>query len=215
MIAEALERSTLFALIPASDAAALARPLCAPAGAVLLGRGLVPASVLLIEAGAVDLVAGCTVARLGPGETIGLDALFAGEPFAFDAVAVTPFEGVALDGRGLLAYLDGRFDILRAMIAVLSGQLRDQVRQIADLKLHSCAERLASFLTTLTPAQREAVVTLPCDKQRLAKRLGMEPATLSRAFARLRAVGVHAGRGARVVIEDVGALRRLAGGSER
>ncbi|MBF0333026.1 MAG: Crp/Fnr family transcriptional regulator [Alphaproteobacteria bacterium] len=214
MIAEALEASPLFALLPATDAAAFARPLHAPPQAVLLRRGEIPASVLLIRHGAVDLVAASPMGRLGPGEVVGLDALFSAEPLAFDAVAATAFEGVALDAAGLLAFLDARADILHAMIGILSEQLRDQIRQIADLKLHSCAERLAGFLATLTPAQRDAVVTLPCDKQRLARRLGMEPATLSRAFARLRAIGVHAGRGARVVIEDVAALRRLAGGSD-
>ncbi|MBF0372724.1 MAG: GNAT family N-acetyltransferase, partial [Alphaproteobacteria bacterium] len=58
MIAEALETSPLFALLPATDAAGFARPLHAPAQAVLLRRGEVPNSVLLIRHGAVDLVAG-------------------------------------------------------------------------------------------------------------------------------------------------------------
>ena len=45
---------------------------------------------------------------------------------------------------------------------------------------------------------------------RTSNGLGMEPATLSRAFAKLRELGVETGRGDRVEIADVDALRDLA-----
>ncbi|MBX9634836.1 MAG: helix-turn-helix domain-containing protein, partial [Magnetospirillum sp.] len=96
------------------------------------------------------------------------------------------------------------------MIATMAGSLRGQIKEITELKLQSTTERLASYLATLAgDVTGHAVVRLPFEKRLLAERLGMEPATLSRAFAKLREVGVETGRGDRVEIADVAELRRM------
>ena len=98
-----------------------------------------------------------------------------------------------------------------AMLAGFSARLRAQVREITELKLKSTAERLAGFLLTLTDVtEGGAVVRLPFDKYLLAEKLGMQPESLSRAFAKLRAVGVRTeGHDRRVVITELADLRRF------
>jgi hypothetical protein len=52
-------------------------------------------------------------------------------------------------------------------------------------------------------------VALPYDKVLIAAQLGLTPESLSRAFARLKGVGV-AINAANVVVKDVGKLRQIA-----
>jgi hypothetical protein len=52
---------------------------------------------------------------------------------------------------------------------------------------------------------------LPYDKVLIAGRLGLKPESLSRAFAKLRPVGVEV-RASHVVVHDVGKLRKIATG---
>ena len=104
---------------------------------------------------------------------------------------------------------------------LLAGLARWQTRligEISDLKGRSPAQRLAAFLVALaysveggaTPRAVEggARLRLPLAKAELASRIGIAPESLSRALARLKAVGVES-RGRDVVITDLDALRRL------
>jgi CRP-like cAMP-binding protein len=94
-------------------------------------------------------------------------------------------------------------------LAASRRQIRVLVDQLQTMKCCSGAQRLAAFLLDLCPpAASSCVVLLPYEKVLVAGRLGMQPESLSRAFARLQAHGVHLERNA-VAIEDVGRLRRL------
>jgi CRP-like cAMP-binding protein len=62
-----------------------------------------------------------------------------------------------------------------------------------------------------TPSSSE--VRLPSERQLVAARLGMTPESLSRAFARLRSLGVI-GRGQSVVIKDPKRLRAFCDSRE-
>jgi Crp-like helix-turn-helix domain len=53
------------------------------------------------------------------------------------------------------------------------------------------------------------VIALPYDKVLIAARLGLKPESLSRAFAKLRSVGV-AVHASHVAVSDIGKLRQLA-----
>ena len=91
--------------------------------------------------------------------------------------------------------------------------LHGLVEEIERLKANTGVERVAEFIMSLCPAHGgECEIQLPYDKALIAARLGMKPETLSRAFARLRDVGVNMGDGT-AVIADVGRLRHyvLAG----
>jgi len=71
-------------------------------------------------------------------------------------------------------------------------------------------QRVAEFLASLCPVEKgPSMIALPYDKVLIAARLGLKPETLSRAFARLRTIGVEV-RASHVAISDVARLRHLA-----
>lgn len=95
------------------------------------------------------------------------------------------------------------------LLVGLSGWQRKLVHEITELKSKSPGQRLASFLLALAKgAEGSAQVRLPITKAVLASRIGIAPESLSRALARLKAVGVES-HGRELVLTDLDALRRL------
>jgi CRP-like cAMP-binding protein len=217
---DSLRAHPLFSpLAPGELAAVLDTPETAvfAEGETLFRQGEPAHRLFLILQGLVELVIeppgqGPTVlARLTEGETVGADALLPGGHHAATARVAEPTLAAVVAAPLLIAHLDNNFDRALVMIAEMAGSLRGQIREITELKLQSTTERLASYLVALAgDACGQAVVRLPFEKRLLADRLGMEPATLSRAFAKLRDLGVETGRGDRVTIADVDALREIA-----
>lgn len=117
------------------------------------------------------------------------------------SIAVTPFLDKVLSDRALTI----------KMMAALSRRLRLLVHQVEDLSLKSSTERLAGYLTTLVDGESGSTsVRLPFEKALIARHLGMQPETLSRSFARLKAHGIVA-EGDMIRIPDVSNLRQMAG----
>ena len=101
-------------------------------------------------------------------------------------------------------------DIALAMIASISQHVHYLVQQVEQLKAQSVVQRVAEFLVSLSPAERgQCALVLPYDKVLIAGQLGLTPESLSRAFARLRAIGVVVDA-AHVEVRDVAKLRQLA-----
>jgi CRP-like cAMP-binding protein len=101
-------------------------------------------------------------------------------------------------------------DIALAMIASTSQHLHHLVQQVEQLKAQSGVQRVAEFLASLAPDQQgPCTIKLPYDKVLIAARLGLTPESLSRAFARLRSVGVMIDA-SHVSVRDVEKLRQLA-----
>lgn len=209
----ALRRSLLFSAVPAGDAASLLDgrdTLTLDDGQVVFVEGAPADFLFLVLSGEIALDP-CPTApqmRLSAGDTAGEEAVLTGTPHAATARAVGPVTLLAMPAGTLMAYLETHFDVAIAMISAMAGHLREQVREITELKMQSTAERLASYLLALAgEATGRAVVRLPYEKRHLADHLGMDPATLSRAFAKLRDKGVVASRTDKVEIADVAKLR--------
>ncbi|MDQ2633527.1 MAG: helix-turn-helix domain-containing protein, partial [Pseudomonadota bacterium] len=97
------------------------------------------------------------------------------------------------------------------MLASMSLHLKKLVDQIEELKARTGPQRLAGFLVELAPvAQGSCTIVLPYEKLLVAGRLGMKPESLSRAFQRLRTVGVRSSQHS-VAIGDVKRLAEFAG----
>jgi CRP/FNR family transcriptional activator FtrB len=180
-------------------------------GEKLVAMGEAARHLWLILDGDIYLGApGATGIALGPGDTVGEEAAILDQPHAYDAQALSDSVLAAVDAGALRAYLESHFQVAIAMISSLSSLLRQRVKEITELKMQSTTERLAGFLLDLAgDAKGPIVVNLPFEKRHLAVHLGMDPATLSRAFAKLRDQGVEAGRSDKVTISDVGLLRRM------
>ena len=117
--------------------------------------------------------------------------------------AVTECRLLSISARGIAERIRADPDIGLAMLASTSQHLQMLVRQIEELKAQTGAQRLAEFLIALAPVQRgPCTITLPYEKALIAGRLGMKPESLSRAFQRMRSVGVRINQNV-VAVSDV------------
>ena len=174
---------------------------------------------MILEGEVVILAASCNgtllpMMQLGTGDTVGEEAVLTGMPHCATARAITGTKVIAIPAETLMTYLEHHFQVAITMISNMAAHLREQVKEITELKMQSTAERLASFLLGLAgSASGRIVVRLPYEKRLLADHLGMDPATLSRAFAKLRDKGVVASRTDKVEIADIGRLRSYGDGT--
>lgn len=144
------------------------------------------------------------------GTVLGDAALFGDGRFLMTARVLTQASVLAVPAASFLAKLAERRDIIFHMLSTMSFRLRMLVRQIAELKLKTTAQRLGSFLLSLAePDQDRALVRFPYDKKLVADELGMKPESLSRALAKLTKLGVESKADNVVVIADLDALREF------
>lgn len=120
-------------------------------------------------------------------------------------------ELLALPAATFIAALPGNPKVIRILLAETSGRLRRLIGQLSDLKLRDSVQRLAGYLVELTPVQTgPADVILPSEKRLVADHLGMKPETLSRALARLEAMGLaHPADAVTLRVPDLSSLRHL------
>ncbi|WP_417517980.1 Crp/Fnr family transcriptional regulator [Minwuia sp.] len=100
-------------------------------------------------------------------------------------------------------------DLAKALSESTSRHLEDLVNRSADATLLVAHERLAAFLLQSCPPDcKQTTIRLPFAMGILAKKLGLTPETLSRAFARLADHSVS--RSSREIrIDDVDSLKAL------
>lgn len=140
-----------------------------------------------------------------------------GEPIALrlaaypvSAEAVTACELIAVPAALFLELLKTHPEAAISILSATFLHLQGLVEQIEQLKARSGAQRVAEFLLELCPEGAEsATVILPYDKALIAGRLGMKPESLSRAFGRLRELGVRVTQSS-AAIASVSRLRDLA-----
>lgn len=197
-------------------------------GEALVRRGAPADSFFILRSGAVRLetddAGEDAAAGLEDGDIVGVEAVLERAPHGYDAVAAATVEAAEAPADLFRARMERRFEMTSALLAGASAQLRGAVHEITDLKLKSTTKRLAGFLYGMAASRRPTGrqsqaaagrrVVLPCEKHQLAERLGMQPESLSRALARLRAIGVETDRGDGVIIADLEALGRYCQGGE-
>lgn len=129
------------------------------------------------------------------------------EPMPVAAEAVTDCRLLQIPASTLLREMREHPELAIAMLVSSFKHLHGLVSQIEQLKAHTGAQRVAEFLVELCPVDEGAcTITLPYDKSLIAGRLGMKPESLSRTFARLRAIGVKVSQN-HAAIADVEQLR--------
>jgi CRP-like cAMP-binding protein len=144
------------------------------------------------------------------GTVLGDAAMFGERRFLMSARVLTSATLLAVPAGAFLAKLEQRFDIITHMLSTMSFRLRMLVRQIAELKLKTTAQRLGSFLLSMVAAEEGRVqVRFPYDKKLVADELGMKPESLSRALGKLGKLGVESRPDGSVAIADVEKLREF------
>lgn len=135
---------------------------------------------------------------------------FTGSNYPATAEAVSEARIVRIPADHVVRCIRESLDIALAMIASTSQHLHHLVQQVEQLKAQSGVQRVAEFLASLCPVESgPSSIALPYDKVLIAARLGLKPESLSRAFAKLRTIGVDV-RASHVAISDVARLRNLA-----
>ncbi len=141
------------------------------------------------------------------GQSFAEAAAFIQGEYPAGAESVAECRVMRVPTRDLVSLLHESPDLALAMLASTSRHLHGLVQQIEQLKARTGTQRVAEFLGELCPvAEGACTIGLPYDKTLIAGRLGMKPESLSRAFARLRPLGVIIDHNM-AAIRDVAALR--------
>jgi CRP/FNR family transcriptional regulator, dissimilatory nitrate respiration regulator len=222
LYAEALRRTYLFGGLPAEHLRTLCstvQELHLAAGESLFRHGQPAERFFYVRDGLIKLF------RLSPegGEKI-IELIRPGETFA-EAVMFMgtesryPVSAAAVSDSHLLSFSQKTFlDLLRAspdtcfgLLASMSRRLHMLVDQIDSLTLQNATYRLVAYLLDQMPSGMHAssAVQLTTPKSAIASRLAIQPETLSRILARLRAGGLIDVQGAHIAVRDVAALRKL------
>ncbi len=144
------------------------------------------------------------------GESFAEAVAFTGNRYLATAEAVTEARVGRIPADHIVRCIRQSPDIALAMIASISQHMHHLVQQVEQLKAQSGVQRVAEFLASLSSAEQgHCALVLPYDKVLIAGRLGLTPESLSRAFARLRTIGVVVDASC-VVVRDVAKLRQLA-----
>lgn len=144
------------------------------------------------------------------GSSFGEAVAFRHDTYPVAAEAVTDCTLVRIEADAFLRQIRENPEVAISILSATYAHLHSLVAQVEALKAQTGAQRVAEFLLELAPCQAGACeVTLPYDKVLIAGRLGMKPESLSRAFQKLRKVGVKVLQN-HAEIADVAALRDYA-----
>ena len=183
--------------------------------AVIFHAGETAASFYLIANGVIRLFrsdadgAEATVNLFHAGQSFGEAAMFLERAYPVSAQAVGPVRLIRINAENIFRSIRDEPRLAFGLLASMSVHLKLLVDEITLLRTPTAQLRLAEFLLRLSPAEQgPAHITLPYTKVNIAKRLGITPEALSRAFADLKNHGVAADRST-VDVKDVAKLRAL------
>jgi len=146
------------------------------------------------------------------GHSFGEAVAFRHDAYPVSAEAVTECRLLLISARTFIATMMQEPEICVAVLASTFQHLHQLVGQVEQIKAQTGAQRVAEFLLGLCDAEADAgscTVTLPYDKVLIAGRLGMKPESLSRAFSKLKVVGVRVERN-HAAIDEISTLRAYA-----
>jgi CRP-like cAMP-binding protein len=146
------------------------------------------------------------------GGSFGEAVAFTGNRYLASAEAVGAARVARIPADHVVRCIRDNPDIAMPMIASISQHMSYLVQHIQQLKGQSGVQRLAEFLVSLSLTdQGHCALALPYDKSLIAGQLGLQPESLSRAFAKLRTIGVVVDA-SRVDVRDIATLRQIAAG---
>ena len=144
------------------------------------------------------------------GRSFGEAVAFRRDVYPVSAESVTKCRLIRIDADTFLRGIRNSPDIAVAVLSATFHHLHNLVEQLEALKARTGAQRVAEFLCELaTCDEGYCEVVLPYDKVLSAGRLGMKPESLSRAFAKLKPIGVQIKQN-KAKISDMAGLRAYA-----
>lgn len=141
------------------------------------------------------------------GHSFGEAVAFRHDSYPVSSEAVTDCRLLLISARTFISTMMQEPEICVAVLSSTFLHLHQLVGQVEQIKAQTGAQRVAEFLLELChDDEGGCTVTLPYDKVLIAGRLGMKPESLSRAFGKLKSVGVRIARN-HAAIDDVARLR--------
>lgn len=188
-----------------------------PEGTVLHDQGRDTDFFFIVVDGQVEMTiahAGieATVAIFSAGHSFPLGAVILGERTPGMARAASLARVLMVPASAMRDSIAKSPTLMRALMEDLAQQNRTFIREIANQKIRTGSERLASWILQHSGACG-MVNRLPFRKRTLASLLGMTAENLSRAFATVEKHGVDF-RGSTFTVTDIDALQALAKPSE-
>lgn len=192
------------------------------AGEVLLRQGDPGTHVLLLTAGYVKVLRlepdGSTIllAVRGPDELLGELAVLDGTVRSATAIALRPSLTFVLS-RTAFESVIARFGLQNVLLRHLLARYREGEEIRTQLSSSPAQDRVVRMLVRLsqalpqTPGATEPVLDLGLSQEELGTAVGLSRSAVAAELARLRDGGLVATSRRRIVIRDLGALRRLAG----
>ena len=148
---------------------------------------------------------------VGPGETFGQVAVYAGRSFPASSEAISQSHLLFIPRVAFVGLIADNPSLAMSMLAVLSLRLREFTIQIENLSLKEVPGRLASYLIYLADEQKTGDnISLPISKGQLASLLGTIPETLSRIFTKMSSQNLIQVSGGEIKISDRSGLDNLA-----
>ncbi|TVZ75228.1 CRP-like cAMP-binding protein [Rhizobium mongolense USDA 1844] len=142
-----------------------------------------------------------------PRDTFGEYLLSVGKTYAYCACATNHTAIAEFDFGSLAALLDRFPPVEKNITRAMARNFLAAVECIAADRLNTAVQRVANYLLDRgLHDTTSAVIRLPYPKQVLARKLGLAPGALSRAFASLSTFGI-AVRGRYIHIADADLLR--------
>lgn len=146
-----------------------------------------------------------------PGNFFAEAAMFMSGRYPINASALDATRLVALDSRHFVGLVRANADLCLRLLSKMSQRMHGLINEIDNLTLHSGAQRVIGYLLEQLPeGAAPPSVRLMVPKHVIASRLGIQPETLSRVLAKLRAQQLIDVRDDMIVLNDVEALRRLS-----
>ena len=149
-------------------------------------------------------------------DLIGVEALLA-EPSAFSIQAVTPVALCAYPAAEIPRLMQSYPEVQAHVLRMLVKDRREREERIVALGARSAMQTFACFVLDLHDRLGERDLldgdgfACPLTQEMIADALGMTKVHVSRTLAALRGQGVLDLRGGRMALQDMDALRRLAG----
>jgi len=126
------------------------------------------------------------------GESFGEAVALRNMKYPVSADAVTSSQVMHIPTNVLVDLMMKDPEVGLSILSSTFTHLHSLVRQLEQLKAQTGAQRVAEFLLNLCDKDAgQCMVTMPYDKVLIAGRLGMKPESLSRAFVRLKPLGVE------------------------
>ncbi len=146
----------------------------------------------------------------GPGNTFGEAAMWAGVNYPAHAEVLQDTTLLVVKRSILKQLIAANPDMAMAMLAGMSGKLREFNKLIEQLSLKDVPARLANALLEMPAKPGTDIVALKQTKRELAGQLGTIPETLSRALKKLSASGLIEVNGPEITILNPDGLAELA-----